>query len=73
MTPTPTFTPTPTVTPTPSATPEYYVLMWTPAGEGARIVLEMNMGDYWIILLLTAIVLSLWAIRFMDRLGKREE
>lgn len=81
MDPTETFTPTatntPTETPTPTATYTptfvYWVELTTPAGDPARLVREVSTGDYLVILLLFAILLSLWVFWIADRLkgGKK--
>lgn len=67
--PTATLTLTPTVTPT--ATPNYYVEMTTPGGEPARLVREITIGDYWIILLLFAVLVSMWSMWLIGRKAKR--
>lgn len=62
----PTATPTATVTPTPTFTPvptlNYYVEMVTPDGEPARLAREISMGEYLTILLLLAILVSMWSM-----------
>jgi len=66
-TPEPTITLTPS--PTPTATPNYYVEVTAePSGVPARIGREMSIGDYWIILLLFAILLSMWLMYVANRL-----
>lgn len=62
-TPTVTFTPTPTLTPT----PDFYVTLTTPDGNPARIAREMSVADMWLILLLTAILLSMWLMWLINR------
>lgn len=67
---TPTPTPTITLTPseTPTATPNVYVEMTVePSGEYARVGREMSIADYWIILLLVAILVSLWSMYMIER------
>lgn len=71
-TPVPTETATPTATYTP--TPNYYVeLTAEPSGVPVRIAREVSVADYWIILLLFAILVSLWLMYFANRMkgGKR--
>jgi hypothetical protein len=62
---TPTETPTPTATFTP--TPDYYIELVTPGGEPARVSREMSIADYWIVMLLIAILISMWVIHFSNR------
>ena len=51
----------PTEEPTPEVSPIlYYVEMTTPDGSAARFDREMSVADYWIILLLIAILISIW-------------
>jgi hypothetical protein len=75
MTPTLTATPTPTITLTPTATytptPQFFIEVTTPAGEAARIERAATGGDIVIILLLFALLASLWAMYLFDRFGKR--
>lgn len=66
----PTITPTPTATPT--ATPNYYVEVTVePSGAPARVGREMSVADYWIILLLFAILFSMWLMYVAYRLKER--
>jgi hypothetical protein len=62
--PTATFTPSPT----PEPTPNYYVELTTPAGEPARIARELSVADYVIVLILLAILVSMWAQFILRRL-----
>lgn len=72
MTDTP--TPTPTATPTPAPTPNYYVELTTPYGQGARIVREVTVSEFTIILLLLALLISIWVMYLSRRLkGGRGE
>lgn len=66
MTPEP--TPEVTATMTPVPTLNYYVEMTTPDGEPARMVREVSTGDYLVILLLFALLVSIWLMWFLDRL-----
>lgn len=74
---TPTPTETPTLTPTPTETftptPDYFIEMVTPAGEPARISREISIADYWIIMLLIAILISMWIMHFSNRLGQKKK
>jgi hypothetical protein len=72
-TPTPTFTPEPTLTLTPSATPtatpNFYIEMTMEVeGDYARVSRDVSIADYWIILLLIAILLSMWVMYIATRL-----
>lgn len=70
-TPTATLEPTLTLTPTntPTPTPNFYVEMTAePSGLPARVGREMSIADYSVILLLVAILVSLWAMYIIDRL-----
>ncbi len=60
FTPTPTETPTLTPTATATATPQYFVEVTTEAGEPARIMREVYPADLLIIVLLFAILVSMW-------------
>lgn len=62
--------PTPTVAPSCTATPpsSYYLEFTTPNGEPARVVREMRVADYPIILLLVGLLVSIWAIYLVRRL-----
>jgi hypothetical protein len=64
-TPTETLTPTPTAT----ATPNFYIEVVTPAGEAARIERTITAGDWVIIVLLTLILASHWAIHIVEKIG----
>lgn len=68
-TPEPTLTLTPADTATP--TPDVYVMMTTPGGNDARMVREISSGDYLIILLLFAILVSIWVMYALNRLRGR--
>lgn len=70
MTPTPTDTPTPTPTPTPTATANYYLEMLTPAGEGARVDRTLRLDEFTIILLLFAVLVSIW-LMYLYRLRQQ--
>lgn len=65
---TPTPTATPTETPTPTPTLNYYVELETPGGEAARVSREINVADLTMILLLLAILVSVWLMYFSIRL-----
>ncbi len=66
-TPVPSETPTPTATYTPTA--NYYVEMTAePSGVPVRVAREVSVADYWMILLLTAILLSMWLMYGANRL-----
>lgn len=69
-TPTETLTPsaTPTATSTPTPTPDYYIEVTTRAGNDARIVRETSVADQWVILLLLAILVSMWLMYIANRL-----
>lgn len=67
-TPTPTETATPTATPTPSPTPNLYIAMTTPAGEGAYALREVRVTEIVIILLLVALLVSIWGMYLSERL-----
>lgn len=75
---TPTTTPTPTVTPTETATatptPNLYIeSTMEVSGEYARIAREMSMGDYWQIMLMTALLVSIWLMYIVWRIEKGNE
>lgn len=64
----PTSTATPIPTPTPTATPDFYILVQTPAGADARISREASVVDLWVLLLLFAILVSMWLMYILNRL-----
>lgn len=75
-TPTPTATLEPTITPTPTETatptPDYWVEMTAePSGAPARIGREATIVDYSVLLVLVAILVSMWAMYFADRLRRK--
>jgi len=57
-------TPTPSVTPTPSETPtptlEFYSEMVLSEGSGARFERTVTAGDYTVVVLLAAILFTMW-------------
>lgn len=61
--PTATFTPSPTFTPTLN----FYIEVTTPAGEAARIERTVTIADYTQIVLLFAILISLWVMFIVQR------
>jgi len=64
---TPTITPTPTLTPTP--TPQYFYEATTEADSlPVRFERTVTMGDYAVILLLVAVLLSMWVMFLLIRL-----
>lgn len=66
----PTITPTPTETFTP--TPNVWVEMTAePSGLSARIGREATIVDYSILLVLIAILVSIWAMYFAQRLRRK--
>lgn len=67
---TPTLTITLTPSSTPTATPNFYVEVTTPAGEPARIVREASSADLWLIVLLVAILFSIWGMYIVERLRR---
>lgn len=70
-TPTPTWTPTLTLTPTNTPTPTpniYFEMTAEPSGLPARVAREMSPSDYTQILLLFAILVSLWIFFIVHRL-----
>ncbi len=67
-TPTPTLTLTPSATPT--ATPDYYVEVTTEAGYPGRVSRDVSVADLWIIVLLIAVLVSMWLMFIVLRLGK---
>ena len=69
ITDTPTPTATPTETPTATPTPNFYIEVTTPAGEPARIERAVSGGDLVIIVLLFALLISIWGMYLSDRLG----
>jgi len=75
-TPTPTTTPTPdpteTATATFTATNDYYIESTLEvSGESARVAREMSMGDYWVIMVLTAILASMWLMYIANRIREK--
>jgi hypothetical protein len=72
LTPTPTYTPTDTPTPTPTftPTPNFYVEMVTAEGNPARLVREASVADMAIILLLVALLVSIWVMYIQNRLRR---
>lgn len=68
-TPTPTETPTPTATFTP--TPSFYIEVTLEPGIHARIARETSVADYGVILVLVAILISMWVMFLAYRLGGR--
>lgn len=72
----PSSTPTPTVAATcpPTATPGYYLEMETPGGAPARVERTVTIGGFVQILLIAAILFSIWLMFFSDVLkGDKEE
>ena len=55
-----------TMTPTPTL--DYYVEMTTPGGAPAHVEVGTSVADYWIILLLFAILFSIWLMYILNRL-----
>jgi hypothetical protein len=68
MTDTPVPTETPTPTPTYTPTPNFFIEMVTPGGEAARLERTVTVADYAVILLLLAILISLWSMYVMNLL-----
>lgn len=73
-TPTPTPTPTETATATATFTPtnDYYIEATVEVtGQHARIAREMSIGDYWIIMILLAILISMWLMYIVTKVERR--
>jgi hypothetical protein len=74
-------TPTPTPTETPSGTPEatseatptvdYSIIVTADDGLPARVVREASTADIYIVLLLIAILASMWLMWIVNRLTER--
>jgi len=71
-TPLPSSTPTITPTPTPTPTPDYWVELITPGGEPARLVRETRPAQLMTNYLLFGLLISLWLMYIVDRLGKKK-
>lgn len=72
-TPTPTLTPsvTPTATATFTPTYDYYIEATVEVtGQHVRIAREMSIADYWIIVLLVAILVSMWLMYITNKVER---
>jgi hypothetical protein len=61
-TPIPSLTPTPSETPTPTATLAYYAETTLSEGQGARFERTVTAGDFTIVVLLAALLFTLWGM-----------
>ncbi len=72
---TPTLTPTATLTPTVTLTPTLEFIQVVPVGDhyGAHIERTVTAGDFVIILLLFSVLLSMWGMYVLSRLGNKND